>query len=72
VDSMTESLIQDALRTLLHGRTAVVIAHRLSTIRGADLICVVQDGRIVEQGKHEELLARAGAYAALYQRQFAE
>ena len=72
VDSMTESLIQDALRKLLHARTAVVIAHRLSTIRGADLICVVQDGRIVEQGKHEELLAGAGAYAALYQRQFAE
>lgn len=72
VDSMTESLIQDALRKLLHGRTAVVIAHRLSTIRSADLICVVQDGQIVEQGKHEELLARAGVYAALYQRQFAE
>jgi ABC-type transport system involved in Fe-S cluster assembly fused permease/ATPase subunit len=50
----------------------VVIAHRLSTIRNADLICVVQDGQIVEQGKHEALLARAGVYAALYQRQFAE
>jgi ABC-type multidrug transport system fused ATPase/permease subunit len=72
VDSMTESLIQDALRKLLHGRTAVVIAHRLSTIRNADLICVVQDGQIVEQGNHEELLSRAGVYAALYQRQFAE
>jgi ABC-type multidrug transport system fused ATPase/permease subunit len=72
VDSMTESLIQDALRKLLHGRTAVVIAHRLSTIRNADQICVVQDGQIVEQGKHEDLLSRAGVYAALYQRQFAE
>ncbi len=72
VDSVTESLIQDALRKLLHDRTAVVIAHRLSTIRGADLICVVQDGKIVEQGKHEELLALAGLYASLYQRQFAE
>jgi len=72
VDGMTESLIQDALRKLLHGRTAVVIAHRLSTIRNADLICVVQDGQIVEQGKHETLLFRAGVYAALYQRQFAE
>jgi ABC-type multidrug transport system fused ATPase/permease subunit len=72
VDSMTESLIQDALQKLLHNRTAVVIAHRLSTIRNADLICVVQDGQIVEQGKHAELLALDGAYAALYQRQFAE
>jgi ATP-binding cassette subfamily B protein len=72
VDGMTESLIQDALRKLLHSRTAVVIAHRLSTIRNADLICVVQDGQIVEQGKHEALLSRAGVYAALYQRQFAE
>lgn len=72
VDSLTESLIQDALRNLLSGRTAVVIAHRLSTIRNADLICVVQDGNIVEQGKHEELLARGGVYTALYQRQFAE
>ena len=71
VDSLTESLIQDALRKLLHGRTAVVIAHRLSTIRSADLICVVQEGQIVEQGQHEELLARGGAYSALYQRQFA-
>jgi ABC-type multidrug transport system fused ATPase/permease subunit len=50
VDSLTESLIQDALRKLLKGRTAVVIAHRLSTIRNADMICVVQDGQIVEQG----------------------
>jgi ABC-type multidrug transport system fused ATPase/permease subunit len=72
VDSLTESLIQDALRNLLRGRTAVVIAHRLSTIRDADLICVVQNGQIVEQGKHEELLVRGGVYTALYQRQFAE
>jgi ATP-binding cassette, subfamily B, multidrug efflux pump len=72
VDSMTESLIQDALRNLLHGRTAVVIAHRLSTIRNADLICVIQDGQIVEQGKHEALLAKNGVYTALYNRQFAE
>ena len=72
VDSMTESLIQDALRKLLHTRTAVVIAHRLSTIRNADLICVVQDGQIVEQGKHEELMALGGVYSALYSRQFSE
>jgi ABC-type multidrug transport system fused ATPase/permease subunit len=72
VDSLTESLIQDALRKLLIGRTAVVIAHRLSTIRNADLICVVQDGQIVEQGSHEELLARGGEYKALHDRQFAE
>ncbi|HNR45635.1 MAG TPA: ABC transporter ATP-binding protein [Anaerolineaceae bacterium] len=70
VDSLTEALIQDALRKLLKGRSAIVIAHRLSTIRSADVICVVQDGRIVEQGPHAELLARGGAYAALYQRQF--
>lgn len=70
VDSLTESLIQDALRKLLEGRTAVVIAHRLSTIRSADSICVIQDGRIVEQGTHDELLARRGAYAALIERQY--
>ncbi len=72
VDSLTESLIQEALRNLLRGRTAVIIAHRLSTIRSADLICVVQDGQIVEQGQHAELLACGGAYAALYRRQFEE
>jgi ABC-type multidrug transport system fused ATPase/permease subunit len=70
VDSMTESLIQDALRKLLQGRTAIVIAHRLSTIRNADVICVIQDGLIVEQGQHEDLLSRAGVYATLYKRQF--
>jgi len=70
VDSMTESLIQDALQKLLHGRTAVVIAHRLSTIRNADLICVVQSGRIVEQGSHAELMERGQIYPALYNRQF--
>lgn len=72
VDSMTESLIQDALRNLLQSRTAVVIAHRLSTIRSADLICVVEDGKIVEQGQHEALMANEGIYAALYKRQFSE
>lgn len=72
VDSLTESLIQEALRTLLKGRSAVVIAHRLSTIRNADLICVVQDGKIAEQGRHEALLALGGIYADLYRRQFTE
>ena len=72
MDSLTESLIQDALRKLLKDRTAVVIAHRLSTIRNADLICVIQDGSIVEQGTHEVLLAMDGVYATLYKRQFEE
>ncbi len=72
VDTVTETLIQDALDRLLRGRTSVVIAHRLSTIRNADLICAVEHGRIVEQGTHEELLARGGLYASLYARQFVE
>lgn len=70
VDTVTEALIQEALQRLLKGRTAIVIAHRLSTIIHADLICVVQDGRIVEQGTHAELLARGGLYRQLYERQF--
>ncbi|MAT98034.1 MAG: ABC transporter [Anaerolineaceae bacterium] len=70
VDTLTEALIQEALERLLQGRTAIVIAHRLSTIRRADLICVVEDGRIVEQGVHEDLLAQEGLYRELYERQF--
>jgi ABC-type multidrug transport system fused ATPase/permease subunit len=70
VDTLTETLIQEALRRLLAGRTAIVIAHRLSTVRYADRICVLQDGRIVERGRHEELLARGGVYRDLYERQF--
>jgi ABC-type multidrug transport system fused ATPase/permease subunit len=72
VDTVTEHLIQDALNHLLEGRTAIIIAHRLSTIRNADLICVVQDGRIVEQGRHGELLEGGGLYRTLYDRQFSE
>jgi len=72
VDTVTEGLIQEALQRLLAGRTAVVIAHRLSTVRHADLICVVQDGRIVERGRHEELMASGGVYRSLYERQFVD
>jgi ABC-type multidrug transport system fused ATPase/permease subunit len=70
VDTHTEALIQLALEHLLAGRTAVIIAHRLSTVRHADLICVVEQGRIVDQGRHEELLARGGTYKQLYEAQF--
>jgi ABC-type multidrug transport system fused ATPase/permease subunit len=72
VDTITEMLIQDALERLLAGRTAVVIAHRLSTIQHADMICVVEAGRIVERGRHDELLARGGLYRELYDRQFVD
>ncbi|WP_395837484.1 ABC transporter ATP-binding protein [Archangium violaceum] len=72
IDTRTEALIQRALSTLLAGRTSVVIAHRLSTIRNADLILVIDAGRITERGTHEELLARNGLYAELYHRQFRE
>ena len=70
IDTRTEAIIQEALGTLLKGRTSIVIAHRLSTIRNADVIFVVRDGRIVERGSHEELLEKDGLYAELYRRQF--
>jgi ABC-type multidrug transport system fused ATPase/permease subunit len=66
VDTVTEMLIQEALQRLLRGRTAIVIAHRLSTVQHADMICVVQAGRIVERGRHEQLLAAGGLYSELY------
>jgi len=70
VDIRTEMLIQSAMRKLMEGKTCFVIAHRLSTIRNADLILVVRDGQIVEQGKHEDLLAKNGFYATLFRAQF--
>jgi ATP-binding cassette subfamily B protein len=72
VDTETEALIQTALERLLHGRTSIVIAHRLSTIRHVDRIVVLHKGRVVEDGTHEELLAKHGYYHRLYQLQFAE
>lgn len=72
IDTKTEQLIQNAVEHLLKGHTSFVIAHRLSTIRRADLILVVKDGKIMEKGTHQELLARKGYYYELYSRQFEE
>jgi subfamily B ATP-binding cassette protein MsbA len=72
LDAESEMLVQDALSTLMLNRTSFVIAHRLSTVRRADAIVVVERGRIVESGRHEELLARGGAYAKLYELQLEE
>ncbi len=72
VDTRTETLIQKAMDNLMLGRTSFIIAHRLSTIRNADLILVMKDGDIIEQGNHEELLAQKGFYADLYNSQFEE
>ncbi len=72
IDTVTEKLIQDAIESLMKGRTSFVIAHRLSTIRQADVILVVKDGKIIEQGTHKELIAKRGAYYSLYTKQFQE
>lgn len=72
VDTRLEKMIQDAMHQVMKGRTSFVIAHRLSTIRSADLILVLQNGDIVEQGTHEELMKKQGHYEKLYNSQFAE
>ena len=71
VDTRTEVEIGKAMQALMRGRTSFVIAHRLSTIRDADIILYMEQGNIIEQGNHEELLKKKGAYAALYYSQFA-
>ena len=70
VDTRTEELVQKAMDKLTHGRTSFIIAHRLSTIKNADLILVMKDGNIIEQGNHEELIKKNGFYADLYNSQF--
>jgi len=70
LDSASEAAVQQALTEALSGRTSIVIAHRLSTVRAADMILVVEDGRIIERGTHDQLIARAGRYAELYETQF--
>ena len=70
VDTRTEVRIQKAMNNLMKGRTSFVIAHRLSTIKDADLILVMKDGDIIEQGTHDELIAKNGFYAELYNSQF--
>ena len=70
LDAQAESLLLDALERLMKGRTTFIIAHRLSTVRNADKIMVVQSGRIVEQGRHNDLLALDGHYATLYRMQY--
>ena len=71
IDTMTEIRIQKAFEKMMKGRTSFIVAHRLSTIKNADVILVMENGHIIEQGKHEELLAKNGFYARLYNSQFA-
>ena len=70
IDTRTEIKIQQAFARMMEGRTSFIVAHRLSTIREADIILVMKDGNIIEQGSHEELLAMNGFYAELYNSQF--
>ena len=71
IDTRTELQVQDAFDRMMEGRTSLVVAHRLSTIKNADCIVVMRDGRVIETGTHDELLARGGFYADLYESQFA-
>ena len=72
IDTRTEILIQNAFDRMMKGRTSFVVAHRLSTIRNADIILVMKDGKIIEQGNHESLMAANGFYTKLYNAQFAK
>ena len=72
VDTRVELMLQQAMQNVMKGRTSFVIAHRLSTIKSADLILVIKDGNIIEQGNHEELMAKGGFYEGLYNSQFAD
>ena len=72
IDTRTEIQIQKAFQKMMQGRTSFIVAHRLSTIREADVILVMKDGNIIEQGDHKTLLARNGFYAELYKSQFVE
>ena len=71
IDTRTEMKIQEAFQSMMRGRTSFIVAHRLSTIREADVILVMKDGNIIEQGSHEELLEKGGFYKNLYESQFA-
>lgn len=70
IDTRTEIKIQKAFATMMEGRTSFIVAHRLSTIMGADVILVMKDGNVIEQGNHETLLAQGGFYTTLYNSQF--
>ena len=70
IDARTEIKIQKSFKEMMEGRTSFIVAHRLSTIKEADLILVMSNGKIIEQGKHEELLTKQGAYYELYNSQF--
>lgn len=72
IDTRTELKIQEAFAKMMQGRTSFIVAHRLSTIQSADVILVMKDGHVIEQGNHESLLAKGGFYATLYQSQFAQ